>query len=584
MAAVLILCGKLKLCKLAVAIFELVDKRTYACTQISYLVLMLKQLSIQNYLLVDNLSVEFMEGMTTVTGESGAGKSILLDALDLLLGARAKRDEILHGDSKIELVAEFDIGRSPDAITILVQDEFTDFETPECIIRRVINPEGRSRAFINNIPVTQQFLRSIGDFLVDIQGQDDFRRITSRKVQLQILDEYTNSGPLRAKVAELYDDWQKTLKELEDAIALKANQIDRVELLGYQIQELLELSMADGELDSLEDERKILENSASISETLSILEVELNKIDIVRSKTKELKELPSVNKDLVSGRETLATALDLIDDAQNDLRSYAATVKEDPARLSEIETRLGKIFEMARKHRVQPEELSNKQKQIEKEIGEIDQNEDRLNILESEVDEREKQFQIAGKKLSQKRREAAPDFCSEVNSHFASLGLDRGAIEISFEDRESAEGLEQLELLARTVEKFDFAPLRKIASGGEMTRVNLAIQAVAAKNSHLPCLILDEADVGVGGTISDSIGRLLRNLSETTQVLCVTHAPQVAAIGQQHFKVVRENEKTNLLNLEGEDRVKELARMLAGSEVTPETTDFAKNLLAQAMD
>ena len=583
MAAVLILCVKLKLCKLGVAIFELVDKRTYACTQISYLVLMLKQLSIQNYLLVDNLSVEFMEGMTTVTGESGAGKSILLDALDLLLGARAKRDEILHGDSKIELVAEFDIGRSPDAITILVQDEFTDFETPECIIRRVINPEGRSRAFINNIPVTQQFLRSIGDFLVDIQGQDDFRRITSRKVQLQILDEYTNSGPLRARVAELYDDWQKTLKELEDAIALKANQIDRVELLGYQIQELLELSMADGELDSLEDERKILENSASISETLSILEVELNKIDIVRSKTKELKELPSGNKDLVSGRETLATALDLIDDAQNDLRSYAATVKEDPARLSEIETRLGKIFEMARKHRVQPEELSDKQKQIEKEIGEIDQNKDRLNILESEVDEREKQFQIAGKKLSQKRREAAPDFCSEVNSHFAALGLDRGAIEISFEDRESAEGLEQLELLARTVEKFDFAPLRKIASGGEMTRVNLAIQAVAAKNSHLPCLILDEADVGVGGTISDSIGRLLRNLSETTQVLCVTHAPQVAAIGQQHFKVVRENEKTNLLNLEGEDRVKELARMLAGSEVTPETTDFAKNLLAQAV-
>ena len=152
MAAVLILCVKLKLCKLGVAIFELVDKRTYICTQISYLVLMLKQLSIQNYLLVDNLSVEFMEGMTTVTGESGAGKSILLDALGLLLGARAKRDEILHGDSKIELVAEFDIGRSPDAITILVQDEFTDFETPECIIRRVINPEGRSRAFINNIP------------------------------------------------------------------------------------------------------------------------------------------------------------------------------------------------------------------------------------------------------------------------------------------------------------------------------------------------------------------------------------------------------------------------------------------------
>ena len=147
-----------------------------------------------------------------------------------------------------------------------------------------------------------------------------------------------------------------------------------------------------------------------------------------------------------------------------------------------------------------------------------------------------------------------------------------------------SKGLEQLELLARTVEKFDFAPLRKIASGGEMTRVNLAIQAVAAKNSHLPCLILDEADVGVGGTVSDSIGRLLRALSETTQVLCVTHAPQVAAIGQKHFKVTRENEKTNLMNLEGEDRVKELARMLAGSEVTPETTNFAKNLLAQAMD
>ncbi len=562
----------------------MVDKRAYICTQYLCLGLMLKQLSIQNYLLVENLSVEFTMGMTTVTGESGAGKSILLDALDLLLGARAKRDEILHGDSKIELVAEFDIGKSPDVIAILVQDDFTDVKAPECIIRRVINPEGRSRAFINNIPVTQQFLRSIADFLVDIQGQDDFRRITSRKVQLQILDEYASSGPLRVKVAQLYSDWQKTLKELEDTIALKADQRDRVELLGYQFQELLDLNLADGELYSLEDERKILENSASISETLSVLEVELNKIDLVRSKTKELEQLPSNNKDLVSGRETLATALNLMDDAQNDLRSYGTTVKEDPARLSEIDERLGKIFEMARKHRVPPEELLNKQKQLEKEIEEIDQNEDRIEILESKVDEREKQFRTSARELSQKRKEAAPEFCSEVNTHFASLGLDRGAIDIAFEDRESAEGLEQLELLARTVEKFDFAPLRKIASGGEMTRVNLAIQAVAAKNSHLPCLILDEADVGVGGTISDSIGRLLRTLSETTQVLCVTHAPQVAAIGQKHFKVTRENEKTNLMNLEGEDRVRELARMLAGSEVTPETTNFAKTLLAQAMD
>ena len=545
---------------------------------------MLKQLSIQNYLLVENLSVEFSMGMTTVTGESGAGKSILLDALDLLLGARAKRDEILHGEAKIELVAEFDIGMSADAIAILVQDDFTDAKAPECIIRRVINPEGRSRAFINNIPVTQQFLRSIADFLVDIQGQDDFRRITSTKVQLQILDEYANCGPLRVKVAQLHSDWQKTLKELEDAIALKTNQRDRVELLGYQFQELLDLDLAGGELDSLEDERKILENSASISETLAILEVELNKLDLVRSKTKELEKLPSSSKDLVSGRETLATALNLVDDAQNDLRSYGATVKEDPQRLSEIEARLGKIFEMARKHRVPPEELLNKQKQLAKEIEEIDQNEDRITVLESEVEAREKHFRTSARELSQKRRKAAPEFCSEVNTHFASMGLDRGAIDIAFEDRVSAEGLEQLELLARTVEKYDFAPLRKIASGGEMTRVNLAIQAVAAKNSHLPCLILDEADVGVGGTISDSIGRLLRTLSETTQVLCVTHAPQVAAIGQQHFKVTRENEKTNLMNLEGEDRVRELARMLAGSEVTPETTDFAKNLLAQAMD
>ena len=298
---------------------------------------MLKQLSIQNYLLVENLSVEFTKGMTTVTGESGAGKSILLDALDLLLGARAKRDEILHGDAKIELVAEFDIGKSPDALDILVQDEFTDAQRPECIIRRVINPDGRSRAFINNIPVTQQFLRSIADFLVDIQGQDDFRRITSRNVQLQILDEYANSGPLRVKVAQLYSDWQKALKELEDAIALKSNQRDRVELLGYQFQELLDLDLTDSELDSLEDERKILENSGSISETLGILEVELNQIDLVRSKTKELEQLPSTSRDLVSGRETLATALNLIDDARNDLRSYGATVKEDPQRLSEIE-------------------------------------------------------------------------------------------------------------------------------------------------------------------------------------------------------------------------------------------------------
>jgi DNA repair protein RecN (Recombination protein N) len=318
---------------------------------------MLKQLTIQNYVLVEHLDIGFSGGLTTITGESGAGKSILLGALSLLLGERARSDTVRPGASKADISAEFALSANASLQQKLIADELIDADTQDCFLRRVISAEGRSRAFINGVPVTLNYLKEIGDTLVDIQGQNEHQRLTDRSVQRALLDDYAKQGAQATKVAGCYQTWQTTeqrISELQDRVA---TQDDRKELLSYQLQEFNAADLQTGELEQLEKEQKRLAQAQQILASLNQAQADLEALDNLRSTARTVAEIDDEHPQLNASKETLTAALSLLDDAGRDLRHYQEQVVVDPQALADIDARLQLIFDLARKHRVQPEQL-----------------------------------------------------------------------------------------------------------------------------------------------------------------------------------------------------------------------------------
>jgi DNA repair protein RecN (Recombination protein N) len=543
---------------------------------------MLKQLTVQNYVLVDFLDVSFDAGLTGITGESGAGKSILLSALSLLLGERAKTDCVRPGADKADICAEFDLLTSKTLQTKLTADDLMEEGEFYCLVRRVISAEGRSRAFINSIPVTLQYLKDISEYLVDIQGQNEHQRLTNRNVQRGLLDDYSKQTNLTEKVSGLYRAWQSKVSEIARLQESIASREDRKTLLRYQLQEFAELAVGDNELAILEREQKRLAQAQSILEILDRTQNNLDGLDELRHIARLLNELDDTHQNLDVARETLISALALLDDAAKDLRRYQDQVVVDPGALSEIDARISAILEMARKHKIQPEQVAGFAQELQHEFDSITSD---ATLLEDHVNQERAlagEYLSEAKKLSIARRKHSDGFIKDVSKYIQALGIKEGLLSIVFHDQQNEYGLEQVEFQVTTNASFPPGPLSRIASGGEQTRISLAIQIVAAANSALPCLVLDEADVGVGGTTADTVGRILRDLANHTQVLCVTHAPQVAALGHNHMRVSKNKDQTIIEPLSKENRVEELARMLAGADVTEKTRAYATTLLNEA--
>lgn len=548
---------------------------------------MLKALNIRNFALVAELDIEFGDGLTVITGESGAGKSILLDALGLVLGARARRAAIRPGTTGCDVSAEFDIGRGPQ-----VRDTLDDLdmvlagEEATCLVRRHAG-ENRSRSFVNGVPATLAVLQSITGPLVDVHGQDEHRQLLARDVQRRLLDDYGVDPHLVSATAASFVERESAKRLLDECRTEVARAQEHKSLVSYQIDELAALGESIHRFDELTATYKRLTRARELIETIGAATNELDEELVAR--TSRLAGLLDGTDD---PHPNLRTAVDLttaahthLEEALGELRRYLDSFPEDDRELAEVDASLIGLHDVARKHRVPADDLVVHLTTLEEELASLTVNEARLADLESGAGKAEASYRTAGESLSKARRYAAATFSEAVTARFAELGLADASIDVEFQDAESAAGLETIEFKVTTNPKYPAGSLAEIASGGELARISLAIEVVAAERSRLPCLILDEADIGVGGVAADVLGRMLKRLSKNTQVIAITHAPQIAALGDAHLKVEKTTDQDTVIrNLTQEERLEELARMLGGRTVTGATRDYARTLLAEAED
>jgi DNA repair protein RecN (Recombination protein N) len=546
---------------------------------------MLTDLSIRDYAIVQRLDIELHDGMTCVTGETGAGKSIMLDALGLCIGDRADARAVRAGADRAEISALFSVEHLPLAQTWLERAAL--LEGHECLIRRTVTSDGRSRAFINGSPATLAQCSELGELLVDIHSQHAHQSLLRRAVQRELLDEFSEIGDEASGVAAEAEAIRALKQELI-ALASSSKELEeRRDLLNYQIEELLELNFSEGELESLESEQTLLSNANWIRETVHEVSEHCAQLgDQLRSSVTALSD-ERLGAKIDESREMVASSQIQLEEAASELRRYLDRIELDPQKLQEVEKRLDAAYTLARKHRIKAEALASHLTVLSDELEGLEQGNQRLDELELEIGERELAWLKAAQALSKKRAAGAKALAERAMELLAQLAMERCTLEVGFipiePDKLDPRGLEEIEIWIATNPGSKPGPLNKVASGGELSRISLALQVAVSDMATAPTMIFDEVDVGVGGAVADVVGKLLRRLSSNVQVLCVTHLPQVAAKGHRHIQVSKAGNEvvtTSLSYLSGDARVEELSRMLGGAVVTEATRENARELLA----
>ncbi len=552
---------------------------------------MLVHLSIHNYAIVEHLDLELDRGMSVITGETGAGKSIMLDALGLTLGDRADSGVVRPGADKADILATFDVSDIPEASAWLKE---RDLETDgPCILRRVITAEGRSRAYINGTPCPQGDLKALGELVIDIHSQHEHQSLLKTDTHRRLLDEYAGATDLARQVHLASQRWRQTRQELERLSNSGDEQRAKHQLLSYQLEELESLSLGENELERLEQEHTTLTNAESllgICRQVVELCSESDSGNALNALTASLNRLSSVNNTpdaLNEATNLLSSAQIQVEEAVGEINRFLDRFEADPARLQQIEERLDTIYTLARKHRVQPTEVAALHQKLLDEIETLNANDEAIERLDHEVGSYARHYQEKARELSDLRHRAAPELAHKVEHEIQRLGMPGGRFNIELRenvDKElSPNGLEQVELLVSANPGQPLKALAKVASGGELSRISLAIQVITAQTSRVPTLVFDEVDVGIGGPTAEIVGQLLRRLGERGQVMTVTHLPQVAAQGHQHLFVhkVREADvtRTAVSKLSKNERVEEVARMLGGIDLTKESLAHAKKMV-----
>ena len=548
---------------------------------------MLVNLSVRNFALVKNLDISLESGLTVITGESGAGKSILLQALSLVLGSRARREQTRPGEQQCEVIAEFDLQASPFALAYLKENDLTDSDEPErCLIRRVARIDGRSRAWVNGIQVTIDTLKNLSEPLVALHGQFEQTQLLDTTVQLAWFDDYGIDDQLRTDVRNRYLEWRKCISNLESTRSSLGAELSQLELLRYQVDELKELEIQDQEFERLTRLHKRASQSQEIQLALQ------DALEILDSRIQS--DLNAISRAISriddDGEESLGEAMQLLESARiqaeecsSYLSKYADSLVLDEQELQDAENRLNTIYDVARKHKVTPSELFGLAGDLIAHLQELEASQGRIKQLEQFVEDHRAGFLDVAKQLRHQRKEQALAFCTEVVSTLEQAALPDTQFDLSFSDALNANGIDSIEYRVSTNSNYPPMPMGSIASGGELSRIALAILVVVAERSNLPCLVLDEADVGIGGITADMVGRMLRSLARKNQVLCVTHAPQVAALGKSHMHVYKtEDQEIRVSVLNGDDRVDEIARMVGSKAVDEESRSYARTLLASA--
>ncbi|MBY6210372.1 DNA repair protein RecN [Microbulbifer agarilyticus] len=550
---------------------------------------MLLHLSISQFTLVDQLELEFGHGTSTLTGETGAGKSITLDALGLALGDRGNGELVRAGAKRADIHATFDISNHEEARTWLEEQEM-DAER-EVILRRTISADGRSRAYINGQPVTLMQLRTLGEQLIDIHSQHEHQSLLKKDTHRRLLDEYAHAEGHSAEVRIHYKTWQDQYRRYRRLADSAEETQARRDLLEYQLEELAQLDLKPGELEELESEQRQLANAGDILNGSYQLAAMLNggEGDIAEQLHRALQlvsAMPEQSPALAEVAQMLDSARIQIDEAGSTLSRHIDSFEMNPERLTEVEERLSAIYSIARKHRIQPTQLAELQQQWQQELEEIGAP-DALDKLAGECEQLEQAFRVAAGKLSKLRIAAAKELADAVNSQLADLAMPHARVELALTalEKPTATGLEEVEILIATNPGQPARALGKIASGGELSRVSLAIQVVTAQTSRTPTLVFDEVDVGIGGATGDVVGKLLRQLGERGQVICVTHLAQVAARAHRQYLVEKHSDGeaafVALRELKDAERSAEVARMLGG-EATAQSLAHAEEMLARA--
>jgi len=554
---------------------------------------MLTHLSIRNFTLVEHIELELEGGMTAITGETGTGKSIVLDALGIALGDRTDADRVRRSADKADISATFNLQTEKQAQQWLNKRELACGD--ECILRRVITKEGRSRAYINGQTVTRPQLRELGDLLIGMHSQHAHQSLLKKEAHRRLVDEFVQQQETAQDVKHCFHQWQQAEQQFistrDNADAISA----RYQLLRYQVDELELLEITAGELATLEQEQQTLANAESIlhssHQLAEICDGEDHSLYHHLNRALQLiVEMPTGSTALNNAQQLLNSALIQVEEATSEVRSHIDSVELNPERLQSVEERLSTIYQIARKHRINPDELPQLQQRLSEELAQLSGGDEQLAQLEAAAQKAESVFYKHAKKLSRQRQKAAKQLTSDVNQQLQSLAMGnaRFVIELtSLNNKPSAHGLEDIEFLISTNPGHPPRALGKVASGGELSRISLAIQVATAKTSSIPTLIFDEVDVGIGGATADIVGRLLADLSIKSQILCVTHLAQVASKANQHWQVSKEIGKTtaatHINTLSGKHQIEEIARMISGDQLTKQSLAHARQMLQSGL-
>ena len=554
---------------------------------------MLTQLTINNFAIVRQLEIELAKGMSVITGETGAGKSIAIDALGLCLGQRIETSMVREGQERAEICATFFIEPTNPAYQWLQEQELQDPDNPsDCILRRVINADGRSKAFINSTPVSASQLKEIGQYLIHINGQHASQLLLKNDYQLQLVDTFAHHNDLLVQMREDYRAWKNLQTQVKTFQQKVAENEAKKQLLQYQVEELDEFALRPNEYLELEEDQRRLSNSEQLTQlsqsALQLLsENETVSIDsMLYRATQYIDELSELDPRYVSVQTMLNDALIQVQEATSEVQHLASHIEQDPMLLQEIEQRLGQALQLARKHNVKPEELVEWHQKLKAELTallDFSESEERLILEEKAAFEK---MQRTAKQLHESRCQAARKLAQQVTHSIKGLAMENAEFFIEVNSdlaKVAANGADNIVFTLRSNLGQQAQPLAKVASGGELSRISLAIQVLTSDQSAIPTLIFDEVDVGISGKTASVVGKLLRQLGDKCQVLCVTHLPQVACHGHHQFNVekftVDDKTETKMTALSQEERIPALARLLGGSEITDLALANAQEML-----
>lgn len=549
---------------------------------------MLTELNIKNFAIIDSLGITFEKGFNVLTGETGAGKSIIVDAVELVLGGRASSEMIRSGCDEAVVEAAFDISDDRGLMNQLNEMGIEGEDT--LIIKRTVSAAGKNKVFINGSMATIAMLSDIGEFLVDIHGQHEHQTLFRVERHIDILDEYAETASFRKEMAEVYSELNKARNELENLRASEVDKEKRLDILRFQSDEIGKAGLKEGEEDNLLEERKLLSNAEKLYEAgntaLELLYSESGSaLELVKRAGSKISDIAGIDESLKDTAEAINSAYLSIEDAAMTLRDYVGKISFDPDRLNEIEERLDLIGRLKRKYGNTVSEILKYKEEADKELDGIERAEERIAELEEKSERLKAKGLKVAENLSEKRKKASEQLKMKVEAELADLGMKKAVFEVRMDRLNdiSSKGFDRVEFLLSSNPGEAPKPLSKIASGGELSRIMLALKKVLAGPSGVPTMVFDEVDSGIGGGIAEVVGHKLREVAEGRQVLCITHLPQIAAMADLHYAISKGEEKgrtvTTVNRLEMEERVDEIARMLGGVTITEATKRHAEEML-----